>query len=179
MISKSSHTLSEDWCDRGSNPWTPCHKTDTLPVKLTLRRLKKTVLKFPWEIIICPCKLFLPWRTEHISMADLFLIPTIKSGNCSATNPRTVLAATLPKCCVTMSRNLEQNETIGMGEWIREMWRLHNLKKNTVIWMIKSDFDMIWDKIVDRSALRHRHLLGALFALKSSQTNKACLRSLR
>ena len=179
MISNRSHTLIEDWCDQGSNPRTPSHKTNALPVKLTLQRLKKTVHKYPWEIIICPCKHFLPWRTEHISMADLFLIPTIKSGNCSATNPRTVLAATLPKCCVTMSRNLEQNETIGMGEWIREMWRLHNFKKNTVIWMIKSDFDMIWDKIVDRSALRHRHLLGALFALKSSQTNKACLRSLR
>ena len=121
--------MSEDWCGQGSNPWTPCHKTDVLPVNPTLRWLKKTVLKFPWEIIICPCKHFLPWRTEHISMADLFLIPTIKSGNCSATNPRTVLAATLPKCCVTMSRNLEQNETIGKGVWIREMWRLHNLKK--------------------------------------------------
>jgi len=152
VISKSSYTLSEDWCDRS---WTPSHETDALPVKLTLRRLKKTVLKFPWEIIICPCKHLLPWRTEHISIADLFLIPTIKSGYCSATNPLTVLAATLPKCCVTMSRNLEQNETIGKGEWIREMWRLHN------------------------SALRHRHLLGAMFALKSSQTNKACLRSLK
>lgn len=52
-------------------------------------------------------------------MADLFLMPTIKSGYCSATNPRTVLAATLPKCCVTMSRNLEENGTRGMGEWIR------------------------------------------------------------
>ena len=128
---KSSYTLSEDWCDRGSNPWTPCHKTNALPVKLTLRRLKKTVLKFPWEIIIYPCKHFLPWRTEHISMADLFLIPTIKSGNCSATNPRTVLAATLPKCCVTMSRNLEQNETIGMGEWVREMWSLISIWSGT------------------------------------------------
>lgn len=153
MISKSSHTLSKDWCDWGSNPWTPCHKTNALPVKLTLRWLKKTVLKFPWEII-CPCKHFLPWRTEHISMADLFLIPTIKSGNCSATNPRTVLAATLPKCCVTMSRNLEQNETIGKGEWIREMWRLHNLKKKTtVIWMIKSI--SIWSETRSSTGLRY------------------------
>lgn len=33
----------------------------------------------------------------------------MRSGYCSAPNPRTVLAATLPKCCVTISKSLEQN----------------------------------------------------------------------
>lgn len=53
------------------------------------------------------------------------------------------------------------------------------INKNLVTSMIKPDFHMIWDKIVDRSVLRHRHLLSAMFALELSHTNNACLRSLK